>query len=288
MVTKDKYFKNVLLGKNMLLFDGAMGSLLQTSGVLVPGQNPVFLNIDYPDVISNLHEKYVEAGAQVITSNTFRANRLMLKNLANVYDIFKAAYDCAQKANSIYIAANIGPIGEMLEPYGDIEHDEAYDIFAEQIDAINQLNYDFILIETMTDLNEALIAVRAAKSNSTLPIFATMSFESSGFTLFGANPRDAAIALVEAGAVCVGLNCSVGPNDAIPLIHAMRSAVDVPIICQPNAGLPHFCDGKTVYNTTPSKFCEEMKSVIESGATLIGSCCGTTPEFTKSLARIVK
>lgn len=287
MEHKGTNLQDVLSGTATLLLDGAMGSLLAADGAVAPGRDPDMLNLESPGAITAIHRAFVNAGAQAVTSNTFRANRLKLAGSASVYDIYTAAYSCARAADPWYVAADVGPLGQILEPYGDLAEDEAYELFAEQMHVIDGIGYDFILIETMTDLNEAVLAVKAAKDNSSLPVFVTMSFESSGFTMFGADPAAAAKGLAGAGADCIGMNCSVGPHEAAAIVSAMRSAVSVPVICQPNAGLPRFEDGATVYDVAPHDFCEAMKDVLDAGATIVGGCCGTTPAFIRSLKDIL-
>lgn len=284
---KEAYLGKVLAGEEKLLFDGAMGSLLQSRDLLIPGQNPDDLVFEKPDAITEIHRNFVEAGSQVATSNTFRSNRAKLGDKARLRAVMEAAFECANAAKPMFIAADIGPTGEMLEPYGDLSENEALDIFADTVKAIEGIGYDMILIETLTDVNEAELAVRAAKENSSLPVFASMSFQAGGRTMFGSDAASSAKALVNAGADCLGMNCSVGPQEATAIVAAMREAVEVPIICQPNAGLPRLEDGRTVYDVSPKDFCDAMKGVIEAGATIIGGCCGTTPDFIRALSAII-
>lgn len=283
LTIKDDHLKRVLDGNAFLLFDGAFGTELQKFDV-DPSLPAEFLNETEPDTITAIHSAYVEAGSNVVTTNTFRANRPHLGENVSVSNTFKAAVACARAAHPHYVAADIGPLDEMLEPSGDLEPEDAYQLFAEQARAAQSAGADFILIETIADLQEAILAVRACKAESTLPVFVTMTFSTNGRTFMGATPEDAAHELTEAGADAVGINCSLGPLEIVPLLKTMREHTTLPLIAQANAGLPHVnADGSTSYPFSVDEYAQGVDALIEAGATIIGGCCGTDPRYIAAL-----
>ena len=284
----DDRLKRVLNKEEKLLFDGAMGTTLQAQGVPV-GKLADTLCIENPEQITAIHQSFVDAGADVVTTNTFNSNRDTLAAhgvTASVEDIYTAAVACARAANPAYVAADMGSTGQLLEPYGDLEPEDAYDIFAEQAKAGEAAGADFILIETISDATEAEIAIRA-KENTDLPVFASMTFEASGFTMMGDSVSQAAERMQAAGADVVGINCSHGPETIQSMVKDMVEAVSVPVLVQPNAGMPDFKDGKVVYSVTAEDFAAAVAPMIEAGATIVGSCCGSTPAFTAELAKLL-
>ena len=282
----DDYFSRVLDGTERLLFDGAMGTMLQRSG-LIAGERPELLCLTNPEDITAIHRAYVEAGSQAITTNTFGANRLMLDGAASVDEVFAAAVACAKAAGAQYVAADIGPTGEMLDPLGDLEFEEAYELFAEQARAAQAAGADLIIIETMADPQELEAAVTAAKDNCDLPVFATMTFGEAGRTLFGASPEDAAEALDEMQVDAMGINCSVGPDALVPLVAQMRAVTKRPLIVQANAGLPQVEGGQTVYSISVDDYSAAVQRILDEGATIIGGCCGTNPDYIRALAQLL-
>lgn len=287
MKIADEYFGRVLQGEEKLLFDGAMGTTLQAQGLSTPGQLADLLCISSPDAISAIHRSYVEAGAHVATTNTFNANRDTLRKAgadATVEEIYAAAVACARAAEPRYVAADIGSTGQMLEPYGDLEHEDAYELFAEQARAGEAAGADFILIETIPDVTEAEIAIRAAKDNTDLPVFASMTFEENGFTLMGESIENATERMEAAGADVVGINCSHGPHTLKPQIATMADVATKPVLVQPNAGMPEFENGQVVYRMDPAEFAAAVGEMLAEGVTIFGSCCGSTPAFTTELA----
>ena len=285
---KDDRLRAALEGTGHLLFDGGMGSMLQAAGMKV-GAIPDLLNIEDPQMVVGVQRQYVEAGCDVITANTFGANAHKLEGAASVEDVFAAAVSCAREAGARYVAGDIGPIGALLRPLGTLSWDEAYDLFAEEVRAAVKAGVDLFIIETMTDLAEIKAAVFAAKENSDLPIFATMTFEEDGRTFLGTDPVIAATSLDSFGADVIGINCSLGPAELRPLAQRMLAATDKPVIVQANAGLPHVDDdGNTVYDIHPADYAEAVAGMIEDGVTVVGGCCGTTPAFMAELKKLIE
>ncbi|MGN2370573.1 homocysteine S-methyltransferase family protein [Clostridium cagae] len=271
---------------NILVFDGAMGTMLQKEGLKL-GENPEIFNIEESEKVKKIHEEYIKNGAMVITSNTFGANELKLENTGyTVEEIINAAISLAKEAkgnDKVYIALDIGPIGELLEPMGTLSFDRAYEIFKRQIVQGEKSGADLILIETMTDLYEAKAALLAAKENTRLPVFCTMSFDENGRTFTGCTPESMAITLEGIGADAVGINCSLGPKELLPIVKRIKKATNLPIMIQPNAGLPKLSFGEAIYDITSDEFEYWVNEFVKEGVSIIGGCCGTTPEFIKRL-----
>jgi len=268
------------LGKDFIFFDGAMGTMLQKSG-LPAGGLPEEYNYTHPEIIKGIHEQYAEAGADIMTTNTFGANELKLaESKYSVEEIIHQAVALAKSLSSEkLVALDIGPIGQLLEPIGDLTFENAYAIFKRQILAGVSAGADLILIETVSDLYELKAAVLAARENSNLPIFATMTFQNDGRTLTGTDPATMAHVIGRLGVSALGVNCSLGPAELKPIVETMANASDVPIMVQPNAGLPNFHDGVTSFDVSADDFAEEMASLVSAGASVLGGCCGSTPEF---------
>lgn len=272
---------------NILVIDGAMGTMLQKKGLKL-GENPELLNIKEKDIIREIHKEYIDNGAMVITTNTFGANELKLAEIGySVEEIIDAAVKLAKESigekEGVYAALDVGPIGQLLEPMGTLKFEEAYEIFKRQIVQGAASGADLIIIETMTDLYEAKAALLAAKENCDLPVFVTMSFEANGRTFTGCTPESMAVVLESLGADAVGVNCSLGPAELLPLIERVTKTVSIPVMAQPNAGLPEIEDGKTVFNVTADEFASVMEKYLDLGVSVVGGCCGTNPEFTKKL-----
>lgn len=282
---------NAYLKKGVLLFDGAMGTMLQSMG-LKAGELPEILNITEREKIIEIHKKYIAAGAKVITLNTFGANEIKLeKSGYSVEEIIYSAVKNAREAargEDACIALDVGPIGELLEPAGTLSFERAYDIFKRQVIQGVKSGVDLILIETMTDLNEARAAVLAAKENSSLPVFCTMSFEKNGRTFLGCSAEAMVLVLQGLGADAVGVNCSLGPAEIEPIIDEILKVSNVPVMVQPNAGLPEVHNGETVYNVSPEEFAAFGRRFAEKGAAIIGGCCGTNDEYIKRLAESIR
>lgn len=270
-----------LIKQGTVLLDGAMGTMLQNAG-LEAGAAPELLNIDKPELIEDIHRKYVEAGSQIVYANTFGANRYKLKN-NSVKEIISAGISIAKKAcgKKALVALDIGPIGQLLEPSGTMTFEEAYDIFKEQI--IAGESADVIVFETMTDLYELKAAVLAAKENSRQPIVCTMTFEENRRTFTGCCVSSMALLLNGLGVDAVGINCSLGPSQLIPICKELLEWTDMPVVLKPNAGLPDPVTGK--YDVSPEEFAEQMKYAASCGGKIFGGCCGTTPEYISALKK---
>lgn len=275
------------LGKELLLFDGAMGTQLQESG-LKAGEIPELLNVTDPELIISIHEKYLKAGADFITTNTFGANPLKMKNAPISYEkMIKAAVDNAKKARErvgkeAYIVLDIGPIGTLLEPMGTLSFDEAYDIIQRQI-LVAKDDVDAIYLETMTDIYEVKAGVLAAKEACDLPVFVTMTFEANGRSLVGSTPTTMVNVCTGLGVDVVGVNCSLGPDELKPIVEEILHVSTLPVLIQPNAGLPKLVNGQTYFDISKEHYVHSIKQFIPLGVSIVGGCCGTTPEFIQLL-----
>ncbi len=241
-----------------LVFDGAMGTMLQSYGMKA-GEIPERYNLERAEVIAGIHSAYIEAGAQVLTTNTFNANRFKLAGTGlNLAAVIRTAVEIARwtaKDNEeILVALDIGPLGQLMEPYGTLSFDEAYEAFAEQIRAGAAAGADLILIETMSNLYEAKAAILAARENADLPVFCTMTFQEDGRTLTGADPLTVVNVLQSLGVTALGINYSLGPKEVLPLVREMLRFAQVPVLVQPNAGLPQLVGEDMVFQITPADF----------------------------------
>lgn len=267
---------------NIKFFDGGMGSMLQAAG-LKAGELPERLNLTNSQMILDVHNAYAEAGSEYITANTFGANCLKFEN----YDeIIKAGIKLA-KSTGKKVLLDIGPTGKLLKPMGDLDFEEAIDIFAKTVTA-GKDGADAVLIETMSDTYEIKAAVLAAKENCDLPVFVTMIFDEKGRLLTGADVKTAVTLLEGLGVDALGLNCGLGPKQMIPLVEELRKWTSLPIIVQPNAGLPESVNGQTVYNVTPEEFTEDMEKIANLGVSYLGGCCGTTPKHISKMISACK
>lgn len=274
------------LKNNILIFDGAMGTMLQNRGLKL-GQLPEILNIENQNLIIDIHKAYIEAGCNIITTNTFGANSIkMREEKYSSRTIAEKAIEnakIARKEKPCYIAYDMGPLGELIEPMGTLTFHEAYEIFKEQVEVAVKCEVDCILIETMTDLYEAKAAILAAKENSTLPVFCTMSFERDGRTFTGCSPVIMTTVLQGLGVEAVGINCSLGPKDIYPLIKEVLKYSKIPVMVQPNLGLPKVIDGRTKFDISLDEFVEYGKRFVDEGIRIVGGCCGTTDMHIKAL-----
>lgn len=277
------------LGKKLLFFDGGMGTLLQEQG-LRPGELPEVWNLEHGEVVASIHQRYIEAGSDIVLTNTFGANalkfhdeRYSVKEVvdAAVSHVKTAIRNCA--SGKTYIALDIGPTGKLLKPMGDLDFEDAYEAFKEVMTYGEAAGADLIHIETMSDTYEMKAAVLAAKENTNLPVFVTAVFDEREKLLTGAD-IPAYVSLLEGLRVdALGVNCGLGPLQMKPIVEHILKYASVPVIVKPNAGLPKQQDGKTVYDVTPEAFAKMMREIAELGSAVIGGCCGTTPAHIKAM-----
>ena len=279
------------LGKELLYFDGGMGTLLQERG-LQPGELPETWNLLHAEEIREIHRKYIEAGSDIVLTNTFGANALKfhddaysLEEIVNAaVGHVKAAAEQAGNGRRIYTALDIGPTGKLLKPMGDLDFETAYEAYKEVMIYGEKAGADLIHIETMSDTYELKAAVLAAKENTSLPVFATTIFDERGKLLTGADVPSV-VALLEGLRVdAFGINCGMGQEQMIPILEQITKYSSLPVIVKPNAGLPKQKNGQTYYDVSPEEFAEVMKKIVEMGAVVIGGCCGTTPDHIKAMA----
>ena len=283
-----------LLGKKRLFCDGASGSLLQARG-LKAGELPEMWNITRPDDITEMAAGYFNAGANIVNTNTFGANAFKLPD--NLGEVVTAAVHCVDKARETapggsreerFIALDIGPTGKLLEPMGDLSFDRAVELFGEVVRYGAAAGADLVLIETMSDTYEAKAAVLAAKENSDLPVCITMTFDAGGKLLTGGTV-DCAVPMLEGlGVDALGINCGLGPEQMMPIVKRILEIASVPVIVNPNAGLPRTEEGRTVYDIGPDEFAEYMREIASMGAHVTGGCCGTTPEHIRKVVQICR
>lgn len=260
-------------------FDGGMGSMLN----LRPGELPEKLNISDPDRVYRVHKAYADAGADIITANTFGANRLKYDNCE---ELVRAGVALAKKTGK-KVALDLGPTGKLLKPMGDLDFEECVSIYADVVNA-GKDDADIVLIETMGDTYEIKAAMLAAKENCDLPIFVSMIFDEKGRLLTGADVKTACAVVEGLGADVIGFNCGLGPKQMIPLVEELEKYTSTPIMVNPNAGLPESVNGETVYNVDPDEFSDLMAQIADLGVSYLGGCCGTTPAHIKALIEKTK
>ena len=260
----------------MRFFDFAMGTELISRKL---DKDPVTINITNPEAVIDIHKSAIKAGADFLTTNTFGAYR---HKFSNADDLIKAAFDNINKAGAKNIAFDMGTIGQLLEPYGDMEKEECLDIFLHFVETGASLGADIILIETMSDIEEMKLACTAAKSTG-LPVYATMTFNENGRTFTGASVKDMVNLLHSFDVQALGLNCGFGPKSFLPLLKELRGLTTLPIIVQPNAGMPIIRNGRAVYELEPRDFALQMLELLHLGADIFGGCCGTTEEHLREM-----
>ncbi|MGH4050113.1 MAG: homocysteine S-methyltransferase family protein [Clostridium sp.] len=273
---------------NFLLFDGAMGTMLHKYGIQ-RGELPESYNVLHPETIEKIHKEYLDAGCDVITTNTFGANKYKLKNTQyTVEQIVDSAVKIAKKvAGDKLVALDIGPIGQLMEPLGTLSFESAYEVFTQQIKIGARAGADIILIETMSDIYEAKAAILAAKENSNLPVICTMSYQDDGRTLTGTDPITMVNVLQSLGIDALGVNCSLGPNEMLPIITEILKYSSIPVIVQPNAGLPKLSGTEAVYDVCAHEFAQYAKIMAEMGVSILGGCCGTTSDHIKAIKDVL-
>jgi len=298
---KQEFLK--ILESRILLCDGAIGTTLQELGYK---SCPDFLNMDDNDIkaVSGIHLKYLHAGSEIIQTNSFGSNPIKLKSCgleANLEKININAVDAVKEAigdyrsqtgssREIFIAGNLGPLGKLLEPYGDLKIENAVDAFSKQLRILIDNGVDLILIETMIDLKEALTAVEAVrKISDAITVACTLSFAENGVTVMGNKAEDFGKELIGTGCDIIGANCSVGSKAMIKITEKIRNAnPDARLIIQPNAGLPTVVDGKTTFNETPEIMAANFKEILNFKPSIIGGCCGSTPEHIRKIAELIE
>ena len=269
------------LKNQRLYFDGGMGTLLQAAG-LAPGEQPETWNLSHSEQVTAIHKEYLAAGADIIKTNTFGVNRYKFED-PEKYAV--AAIDCAKAAvaefDNKYIAYDIGPLGKLLEPIGDLSFEDAVDAFAQVAGYAEKYGADLILIETMNDSYETKAALLAAKENTSLPVFVTNVFDENGKLMTGADAK-AMIAMLEGlGADAIGMNCSLGPDKMLPVVREYAQYSSLPIVVNPNAGMPTVKNGQTIFDIDADEFSDIMVKIAQAGAGVLGGCCGTTPQYIK-------
>ena len=275
------------LGKRILVMDGAMGTQLMERGVR-PEDCFDAVNINKPDIVEAVHKAYVDAGADIIETNTFGANRIKLLDYGldkKVKEINVAAAQLARKAmgDKGFVCGSIGPLGKMLDPLGEITFDQAYDTFAEQAKALEEGGVDVVSIETISDLQEMRAAVIAVKNETKLPVIASLTYDDGEKTIYGTTPEVAVAVLEALGVDVIGANCSTGPEGMLKVCRKLLVVSCKSIMVMPNAGMPELIDNKAVYKMTPEKFGSFAKKFAEMGARIIGGCCGTRPEHIRAV-----
>lgn len=275
------------------IFDGAMGTMLQAGG-LKPGACPELMNIEHPDVVKSIHEAYIKAGSTIIETNTFGASTIKLEHYGladRMTELNTAAVKIAKSAagERAKVAGSMGPTGRFIQPLGDLDFEAAYQVFYEQSQALAAAGVDYFIIETCIDIQEMRAALLAAKEAAPkIPVICQLSYSEDGRTVTGTDPQSAAVILAAMGADIIGVNCSLGPEQLVPIVKTLSENCQVPISVQPNAGMPYLDNGETKFPMGAVEFGTWGRKLVEAGASFLGGCCGTTPEHIKELAKNVK
>ncbi|HLM01665.1 MAG TPA: bifunctional homocysteine S-methyltransferase/methylenetetrahydrofolate reductase, partial [Pyrinomonadaceae bacterium] len=285
-------FRELLDGGGIHVFDGAMGTRLYDKGVYI-NRSYDELNLTAPDLVREVHEEYVRAGAEIIETNTFGASRhklqqYSLENQLKELNLAGARLAGEAAGERAFVAGAIGPLGLRIEPYGPTSFDEAKEMFAEQIAALLEGGVDLFVLETFSDLSEIQQAIRAVKELCDLPVVAQMTIQTDGKTIFGADAEIITQRLEQYGADVIGLNCGVGPTHVLSALEKMREVTPRKLSAQPNAGLPRDVQGRQFYMCSPEYMSKFAKRFIKAGATFIGGCCGTTPKHIKLISDAVR
>ena len=277
------------LKTRIMLLDGATGTALQQNGMM-PGICPELYALEHPEVLREVQQQYIDAGTRAIYTFTMGANEFKLQDFGAGADMHRINAELARLTAEVagdraFVGGDISTTGSFLAPLGDLQFEQVVDIYKRQVRALVEGGVDFIVIETMIDIQETRAAVIAAKEACNLPVVASMTFDEHGRTLTGTTPAAAAITLISAGADVVGLNCSTGPAEMLSLVAAMKQVSSVPLLVKPNAGMPHIENGETHFDLSCSAFRPYIKPLCEAGANLIGGCCGTDPEYVRAIAQ---
>jgi 5-methyltetrahydrofolate--homocysteine methyltransferase len=279
--------------RSPILLDGAMGTQLAVAGLEMGGQNCV----SHPDAVLAIHKEYADIGSKILITNTLTMNRVFIETHGLGVDVGEVNLAGARLARSAatrgqYVLGDVSSTGQLLEPYGNYSEKQFYETFREQAEYLLRGGVDGFIVETMLDLREALCAVRACREVSSLPVLASLSFQTcnnGGRTIMGDSARKIAIALAEAGVAAVGANCgNLDPYETAAIVQIMKESVQLPVIAQPNAGKPRLVNGQTMFNMAPEAFAEGIAACIAAGARLVGGCCGTSPEHLRSVSELIR
>lgn len=292
-MTKEQF--QTLLNQKILVLDGATGTNLQKAG-MPTGVCPEAWILEHPEVLVRLQMDYINAGSNIVYAPTFSGNRIKLEEygwendleLINKSLVALSREAVAKTGYRAYVAGNLTMTGRQLYPIGKLMLEELIDVYKEQIRCLVKAGVDLLVVETMMSLAEARAALIAAKETCNLPVIISMTYNEDGRTLYGTTPETAVVVLQSLGADAIGINCSTGPEEMIPLVKRMNRYANIPILAKPNAGMPELIDGETVYSMTPEQFAEYGRKLVEAGAGLIGGCCGTTKEHITALAQTVQ
>lgn len=286
-------FLTFLNTKDVILLDGAIGTELDKRGLMGRGGN----NLDNPEIVLEIQQEYVQSGCNGLTTNTLTMNRVYIETHnvgVSVRDVNRAGVELARRAatGNQFVLGDISSTGQLLEPYGDYKEQQFYDAFREQAGILAEAGVDGFIIETMFDLREALCALRACKDNFSLAAIVSIAFateQKGGRTMMGNSAEDCAKGLAEAGADVIGANCGdLDPAQMAVVVSELKSATTVPILAQPNAGRPMLVGDKTVFEMAAASFAAGIAKCIDAGATIVGGCCGTTPEHIRAVADLLK
>jgi 5-methyltetrahydrofolate--homocysteine methyltransferase len=279
----------LLQSREVILLDGAMGTELSRRGMAWGGRS----NLDAPEAVVEIHREYAKCGCRALTTNTLTMNRIYIETHnvgVDVRDVNMAGADLARQAaeGSRYVLGDISSTGQMLEPYGNYKESQFYDAFKEQAEVLAEADVDGFIIETMFDLRESVCALRACKDSFQLPAITSIAFmtdEAGGRTMMGNSAQDCAKQLTQAGADAIGANCGrTDGSQMAAIVPMLRSATELPILAQPNAGRPKLVGDRTVFEMAPAAFSVCIRECLEAGARLVGGCCGTTPEHIRAVA----
>ena len=286
-------FAALLKTDEIILLDGAMGTQLDRRGLMARGEN----NLVAPEAVLEIHREYAQCGCHALTTNTLTMNRIYIETHkvgVSVRDVNRAGAELARQATSSgqYVLGDISSTGQLLEPYGTYEEAEFYDAFKEQAEILAESGVDAFILETMFDLREAMCALHACKDNFSLPVMVSIAFtteEKGGRTMMGNSAQECAITLTDAGADVIGANCGdIDPTQMATIVSILRSAATLPILAQPNAGKPKLVDNHTVFQMAPEPFADGITKCFQAGASIVGGCCGTTPEHIRTLAGVLE
>lgn len=280
--------------ERLLLIDGAMGTMLQAAGLPV-GEASEKWNLEHPEVVEKIQAEYMNAGSDIILTNSFGGNlfKLEANQLGDrMAEINLAAAQISRKAagEDVYVAGSIGPTGQFLEPLGEVSNQQMEAVFQQQIEALINGGIDVVCIETMSDPQEAALAVSAAKKAGSIPVIASMTYEGgkAGYrTMMGKDVAACVKALSDAGADIIATNCGLGIDQMIDIVQEMREATNLPLMAEPNAGMPELVDGQTVFRETAKMMASKLPKLIEAGLSIVGGCCGTSPQYIKLFRKVV-